>query len=108
MSLPIMWGGSDCFTHMLIVGPTRGGKTATILKPIIYQLLLLKKRGIPLGLSVVEPKGDVARMVAEISKEMELPFTHIDPMLPNTAKFNPMEGEVNTVAEATVIVLKQQ
>ncbi|WP_156136577.1 type IV secretory system conjugative DNA transfer family protein [Bacillus badius] len=103
---PIRWGGSDCFTHMLIVGPTRCGKTATILKPIIYQLLKQKKMGRPLGLSVVEPKGDVAAMVAEMSQEMGLPYTHIDPTLPNTAKFNPMEGDINDVAEATVVVLK--
>lgn len=106
MTIPIKWGGSDAFTHMLVVGATRSGKTATILKPIIYQLLLLKKQGVPLGLSVVEPKGDVAQMVADISAEMELPYTHIDPMKQNSAKFNPMEGETNAVAEATVIVLK--
>lgn len=41
----IQWGGSDMFTHMLVVGPTRCGKTATLLKPMIYQLLLLKKNG---------------------------------------------------------------
>ncbi len=107
-AVPIKWGGSDCFTHMLVVGPTRCGKTATILKPIIYQLLLQKKRGIgiPLGLSVVEPKGDVAAMVAEMCEEMEIPCTHIDPMNPDTARFNPMEGEINDVAEATVVVLK--
>lgn len=106
MGLPIRWGGSDMFTHMLVVGPTRCGKTATILKPLIYQLLLAKKRGIPLGLSVIEPKGDVAMMVRELCEEMEIPFTHIDPMRSDTDKFNPMEGEVNSVAEATVIVLK--
>ncbi|WP_082193053.1 type IV secretory system conjugative DNA transfer family protein [Bacillus rubiinfantis] len=105
-TVPITWGGSDCFTHMLVVGPTRCGKTATILKPIIYQLLLQKKRGIPLGLSVVEPKGDVAAMVAEMSEEMGLPYIHIDPMKPDTDRFNPMEGEINDVAEATVVVLK--
>ena len=49
MGMPIVWQGSDCFTHMLAVGPTRCGKTATILKPMIYQLLLQKKRGVPLG-----------------------------------------------------------
>lgn len=106
MSLPIEWGGSDLFTHMLAVGPTRCGKTATILKPIIYQMLLQKKRGIPLGISVVEPKGDVAEMVYEMCLEMDIPCIHIDPMKDETDKFNPMEGEINDVAEATVIVLK--
>ncbi|WP_229386752.1 type IV secretory system conjugative DNA transfer family protein [Lysinibacillus sp. FSL M8-0337] len=94
------------FTHMLVVGPTRCGKTATILKPLIYQLLVLKAKGVPLGLSVIEPKGDVAAMVNEMCFEMGIPCTHIDPMMSNTAQFNPMEGEINAVAEATVIVLK--
>lgn len=106
MAVPIKWGGSDLFTHMLIVGATRSGKTATILKPIVYQLMLLKKKGIPLGISLVEPKGDVAQMVADIAHEMEIPYTHIDPMQEGSGKFNPMEGEINSVAEATVIVLK--
>lgn len=107
MTRLIELGGSDIFTHMLVVGPTRSGKTATILKPMIYQLMLAKKRGVELGLSVVEPKGDVAQMVADLAHEMDIPHVHIDPMQPDkTGKFNPMEGEINTVAEATVIVLK--
>lgn len=106
MGMPIVWQGSDCFTHMLAVGPTRCGKTATILKPMIYQLLLQKKRGVPLGISVVEPKGDVAAMVAEMCEEMDIPCTHVDPEKMNSARFNPMEGDTDTVAEATVVVLK--
>lgn len=106
MGMPIVWQGSDCFTHMLAVGPTRCGKTATILKPMIYQLLLQKKRGIPLGISVVEPKGDVAAMVAEMCEEMDIPCTHVDPDKLDSARFNPMEGDTDTVAEATVVVLK--
>ena len=106
MGMPIVWQGSDCFTHMLAVGPTRCGKTATILKPMIYQLLLQKKRGVPLGLSVIEPKGDVAAMVKEMCIEMDIPCIHVDPDKPNSASFNPMEGETDTVAEATVVVLK--
>ncbi|MCM3791259.1 type IV secretory system conjugative DNA transfer family protein [Domibacillus indicus] len=106
IGLPITWQGSDCFTHMLVVGPTRSGKTATILKPMIYQLLLQKKQGVPLGLSVVEPKGDVARMVNEMCTEMDIPCTHIDPELPHSHGFNPMEGGMDDVAEATVVVLK--
>jgi hypothetical protein len=91
---------------MLVVGPTRSGKTATILKPMIYQLLLQKKRGVQLGLSVVEPKGDVALMVNEMCMEMDIPCTHIDPELPHSDGFNPMEGDMDDVAEATVVVLK--
>lgn len=100
-------GGSDIFTHLLVVGPTRSGKTALILKPMIYQLLQAKANGVELGLSVVEPKGDVAQMVADMSKEMGIDYTHIDPMQPDiTGRFNPMEGDIDDVAEATVVVLK--
>ncbi|CAN7768685.1 type IV secretory system conjugative DNA transfer family protein [Paenibacillus sp. LjRoot153] len=102
----IIWGGKDSFTHMLIVGPTRCGKTATVLKPMIYQLLLAKKRGMRLGLSVIEPKGDVARMVADVSSGMGLKCNHIDPLDENTDQFNVMEGNIEDVTEATVVVLK--
>lgn len=104
---------------MLIVGPIRSGKTATLLKPMIYQLLLMKKRGVQLGLSVIEPKGDMAFMVREMAEAMELPFVHIDPARNReyaivrgydpsykSDTFNPMKGDMDTVAEATVSVLK--
>ncbi|MFD1363128.1 type IV secretory system conjugative DNA transfer family protein [Lentibacillus salinarum] len=103
---PVTWKGDDCFTHMLVVGPTRSGKTATVLKPMIYQLLLQKKKGMELGLSVIEPKGDVAGMVHEMCEEMDIPHTFIDPLSPNSDRFNPMEGETDDVAEATVVVLQ--
>lgn len=104
MGMPIVWQGNNCFTHMLAVGLTRCGKTAKILKPMIYQLLLQKKRGIPLGISVVEPKGDVAAMVAEMCEKMDIPCTHADPDKSYSARFNPMEGDKDEVAEATVVV----
>lgn len=94
------------FTHMLVVGPTRCGKTATLLKPMIYQLLLLKKKGVPLGLSVVEPKGDVAAMVAEMCDAMDMPCVHVDPTITHSARFPVMKGDEDDVAEATVTVLK--
>ncbi|MFD1362750.1 type IV secretory system conjugative DNA transfer family protein [Lentibacillus salinarum] len=106
MPQPVTWKGDDCFTHMLVVGPTRSGKTATVLKPMIYQLLLQKKKGTELGLSVVEPKGDVAQMVHEMCVEMDIPDVYIDPESPNSHRFNPMEGDIDDVAEATVVVLQ--
>ena len=121
MGEKLIWGGSDIFTHMLIVGPTRCGKTATLLKPIIYNILLQKKRGKPVGLTVVEPKGDMAFMVREMCEAMEIDYIHIDPAPADkrsyaeeagydpsykSHRFNPMQGDEDTVAEATVAVLQ--
>lgn len=102
----IRWGGDDAFTHMLCVGPTRCGKTATVLKPMIYQILLQKAQGLEVGLSVVEPKGDVAGMVAEMCHEMDIQCFHVDPSNPNSDRFPVMKGDIDDVAEATVVVLK--
>lgn len=105
----IIWGGDDPFTHTLCVGPTRCGKTATVLKPLIYSILLAKKRGIPCGLSIIEPKGDVARMVKEMAEAMGLKdqLVYIDPLYPDeTQRINVMKGNKQDVAEATVAVLK--
>lgn len=103
------WGGDDPFTHTLIVGPTRCGKTATVLKPLIFQILKAKKLGIPCGLSLIEPKGDVARMVKEMAEDMGLSheLVYIDPLYPDeTNRINVMKGDKADVAEATVAVLK--
>ncbi|OZU89213.1 conjugal transfer protein TraG [Virgibacillus indicus] len=105
--IPIIWKGKDFFTHMLVVGATRSGKTASILEPMIYQLLLQKKQGKKLGLSVIEPKGGFARKVKSFCDELDIPYIYIDPERINESnRFNPMEGEINDVAEATVVVLK--
>ncbi|TMN20848.1 hypothetical protein FFL34_01015 [Lentibacillus cibarius] len=105
-NLPIVWKGKDMFTHMLVVGATRSGKTASVLEPMIYQLLLQKKQGKNLGLSVVEPKGEFAEKVKDFCDEMAIPYIYVDPTSPHTQKFNPMEGNVEDVVEGTVIVLR--
>lgn len=102
----IIWGGDAPFTHLLAVGPTRCGKTATILQPIIYQLLMQKKQGKKLGLSIIEPKGDLALAVKEYCEVMDIPYIYIDPESPDTHHFNVMEGDTDDVAEATVAVLQ--
>lgn len=54
----------------------------------------------------MEPKGDVALMAAEMCGEMDIPCVHVDPNKSNSAIFNPLEGDIDDVAEATVVVLK--
>ena len=96
----------DIFTHTLIIGATRCGKTSILLKPTIFQLLCMKKKGIKVGFSVIEPKGDLAEDVREMCDEMDVPITHIDPTRADSACFNVMEGDIDEVAEATVAVLR--
>lgn len=106
MGEPIMWGGDDPYTHLLCVGPTRCGKSATILTPMMYQLLIQKKRGKQVGFSLIEPKGDLVRDVKSFCDEMEIPYVYIDPESPDSHRFNVMEGDKDDVAEATVAVLQ--
>lgn len=97
INMPIQIQGDDLFTHMLVAGATRSGKTACLMKPMVFSLLLAKKRGVPLGISVLEPKGDLARMVKEMSDEMGIECTLIDPDAEETGHFNPMQGDTNNV-----------
>lgn len=103
----LLWGGSDAFTHTLVVGPTRCGKTALILKPIIFQILEQRAKGIPAGMTVIEPKGDVVRDVKEICDELGVEYHYIDPLYPDESEaINVMKGPKIDIAEATVAVLK--
>lgn len=59
----------DRFLHMLILGPTGCGKTSQIILPMCYQDV----HNLESGLTVLEPKGDLAREVAMMAKEMGRP-----------------------------------
>lgn len=102
----LLWGREDAFTHTIIVGPTRCGKTATLIKPMIYQILTAKARGFPCGLSVIEPKGDVAQFTVDLARELGIQAYHLDPTQASSDAINLMRGPVNDVAEATIAVLK--
>src|SRR5690606_7040697 len=65
-----------------------------------------KRKGKKVGLSVLEPKGDVAAMVKETCDFMGLDYVYIDPTSSYSDRLNVMQGEKNNVAEATVAVLK--
>nr|MBA5588939.1 type IV secretory system conjugative DNA transfer family protein [Anaerobacillus isosaccharinicus]QOY38537.1 type IV secretory system conjugative DNA transfer family protein [Anaerobacillus isosaccharinicus] len=103
----VNWGGDDPFTHTLVIGPTRCGKTATLLKPLIYQILEERARGKKVGLSIIEPKGDVISAVKEICDTIGEKCTYINPLdHKNSDAINVMQGDKSSVAEATVAVLK--
>jgi len=69
---------------------------------------MAKKRGEKVGCTVIEPKGDLARMVRDMAIEMGLEdeLVYVDPLYPEeTHQINVMVGEKNDVTEATVAVL---
>ncbi|MGB9879641.1 MAG: hypothetical protein ACPLRM_02650, partial [Anaerolineae bacterium] len=91
--VPVVLKHNDRYTHTLVVGTTGTGKTSRVLKPLIYQDLEALASGRRLGITVIEPKGSFAADVAEMCRDMGIPCTFINPEDPNTAKFNPLDGD---------------
>ena len=104
--VPVVIRHKDRYLHTLVAGTTGTGKTSRVLKPMIYQDLLAIKRGLKAGITVIEPKGDLSRDVAEMAVSMGIPVTFLDPEDAATAKFNPLEGDAMTAAEIMRTVLQ--
>jgi hypothetical protein len=98
--------GLDAFLHTLVLGPTGCGKTSRILKPMVRQAIEAYRNGKKVGITIIEPKGDFAQDVADWCKKLNVPYVHIDPTSPTTHRFNPLQGDALTAAEATRTVLK--
>lgn len=95
----------DRYVHTLIIGTTGTGKTSRVLKPLIWQDLQAIKRGVKAGLTVIEPKGDLAQDVAEMATSLGIPVVFLNPEDPATPRFNPLEGDPNIAAEIMRTVL---
>lgn len=88
----------DRFLHMLILGPTGCGKTSQIIIPMINQDI----HNLEVGVTVVEPKGDLARKVAMMAKELGRDYLYFDPSVSNCPFFNPLVGDEADVIENAV------
>lgn len=102
---PVVIKKDDRYLHTLVTGTTGTGKTSRVLKPMIWQDLQALKAGHRMGLTVVEPKGDLAQDVYEMCRDLDIPCTFINPEWPGTARFNPLEGDSETAAEIMRTVL---
>ncbi len=91
----VMISGDDRYLHLHVIGPTGSGKTASVLSPLIRQDL---RR--PVGLTVIDPKGDLAAAVAAEAASLDRAVYALGPGFP--ASFNPLAGEPSEVAEAMV------
>lgn len=92
----------DRFLHMLILGPTGGGKTSQVILPMVYQDV----HNLDAGVTVLEPKGDLARDVAMMAEEMGRPYLYFDPSVDNCPFFNPLVGaEIDVIENAVTTFL---
>lgn len=98
----------NVFQHFLIVGPTGFGKTMGIIEPVVWQVIKHILEGRRIGLTVVEPKGDLVANIASWCDKLGIPYTRIDPLLgEKSKKFNPLQGELYTAAEGTRAVMRK-
>jgi hypothetical protein len=106
---PVILEGVYRYRNTLVVGPPGSGKTVTLKSHIFQDLNRIKdslRAGRPMGLTVLEPKGDLVDEVAARCQELGIPFHYINPLSPFTAHFNPMMGPADICAESTRTVLK--
>ncbi len=92
----------DRFLHMLILGPTGCGKTSQILLPMINQDMQNPEWGI----TVLEPKGDLAIKAAMMAKHYGREVVYFDPSYKNCPKFNPLAGREIDVVENMATTFK--
>lgn len=88
----------DRFLHMLIIGPTGGGKTSQVILPMVNQDI----QNMEAGVTVIEPKGDLAREVYMMAKVAGRPAIYFDPAVDNCPFFNPLVGDEDDVIENAV------
>lgn len=103
---PVVISEPDRYLHVMVVGPTGCGKSTHAILPMVCQDIDRIARGERLGVTVVEPKGDVVREVEAYARAKGVPVVVIDPGDPNTPRFNPLQGDPLIVAEVTRTVLK--
>jgi hypothetical protein len=100
---PVRLAGEDRFLHLHIVGPTGSGKTSAALLPMILQDLA--RPGV--GLTVLEPKGDLVEAVAAACTRAGRPFRLLDPRREDCPRVNPLEGEDTQAAESLAYVYER-
>lgn len=92
----------DRFLHMLILGPTGCGKTSQIILPMVRQDIQNPEWGI----TVLEPKGDLAIKAAMMAEHYGRPCVYFDPTYKNCKKFNPLAGREIDVVENIATTFK--
>ena len=92
----------DRFLHMLVLGPTGSGKTSQIILPMLNQDLQNKEAGI----TVIEPKGDLAEKAYAMAQFYGRKAIYFNPILESCPTFNPLYGKEEDVIENIVTAFK--
>lgn len=90
-----IWPYKDRFLHMLILGATGTGKTSQTILPLINQDM----KNLDAGITVLEPKGDLAQKAAMMAKYYGRECIYFDPSFKNCPHFNPLFGKEADVVE---------
>lgn len=88
----------DRFLHMLVLGPTGSGKTSQIILPMLNQDM----QNLEAGITVIEPKGDLAEKAYAMAQYYGRPAIYFNPILESCPKFNPLGGREEDVIENVV------
>ena len=95
---PIIIPYKDRFLHMLILGPTGSGKTSQTIIPMLNQDV----QNLDAGITVIEPKGDLAEKIYAMSQYYGRPAIYFNPILDACPTFNPLYGKEEDVIENVV------
>lgn len=95
---PIIIPYNDRFLHTLIVGPAGCGKSSQLIKPMIKQDLENKD----LGITLIEPKGDLSIDVFMMAKYYEREVIYFNPILEDCPHINIFESKSEEVSRLLI------
>lgn len=92
----------DRFLHFLILGATGSGKTSQSVLPMILQDM----QNLDCGITVIEPKDDLAEKVYFMAKEYGRDVLYFNPVSEDCPTFNPFHGPEDIVIENMATTFK--
>lgn len=92
---PVIIPEEDRFLNTLILGATGTGKSSQIFTPLIYQDLINENCGI----TVIDPKEDLAESIYEVAKQFSRKIIYVDPTNPDCPRINPFDGDEEVVSK---------
>lgn len=99
---PVVLPLKDRYLHMLVLGPTGSGKTSQTIIPMIHRDMQIPE----LGITVIEPKGDLAEKVWAMAKHYGREVQYFNPIMPDCPYFNPLYGDEGDAIENMAMTFK--